>query len=484
MAMTPQQARMKALQLRSLKPELQSVAVEDLVAQIMASEGMGAPGAGVGGLADLFPTKLTAASPAPMRPAMLEAPKPTAQLVPVSNAARPDPRIPVGPTGKTLVTNPASIPLADWQKEMISGMQKGSGAVQPDAREAAVAAAAPAAAPEAAPKPKTASRYRPRLQQKQAQLEQLKASIPPSGETPTKLAYDLDILSREVSELENLVAAEEAAVADPERAAILERQTARLGREEELVEQARKRAPFDALIAGGTALAGARPGESFASALARGLAAGSESYTGARDAREASLRGIEEKRDTFALQRIDAVMKARDEAIAIQKAGGEMTEQQTKLANMSREGAAAAAMAPFKQRAAEAETKTLETGAQYADELAQLKVKRERAEIGSEEALADFRRRPPAPRAGATGTKPTGSVYNAIQSRINTISKLLSDPYTPAADKAAYRTELAQKKRELAYYGGLLGINVPAPAAPAKAAKKTRTYNPKTGKLE
>jgi hypothetical protein len=48
---------------------------------------------------------------------------------------------------------------------------------------------------------------------------------------------------------------------------------------------------------------------------------------------------------------------------------------------------------------------------------------------------------------------------------------LLSDPYTSAADKAELRAELAQKRRELAYYGGLLGINVPAPAAPAKAAK-------------
>lgn len=470
---------MRAMQLREQMPELQNMAVEDLISQVMATEGMGAPGAGGGGLADIFqPARvLTPSSPAPMTAARLQAPKPTSQLVPVSNARRADPRIPVGATGKTLVVNPESIPLADWQKEMIAGMQAGKGTAQPDARESAVAAAAPAAAPEAAPKPKTASRYRAMFEQKQAELEQLKAAVPPSGETPPKLVIDLDVLTREVNQLKGLVAAEEGAVVDADRAAILERQTKRLGREEELVEQARKRAPFDALIAGGSALASARPGESFTSALTRGLQAGSQSYTGARDARETALRGIEERRDAFALQSIDAVQKARDEAIAIQNAGGAMTEQQMRLAGMTRDDANKLALQPFQQRAAKAEASKAETEAEYAPRIAE-------SQLESEGALADYRRRPPPPRAGATGTKPTGSVYNAIQSRINKISTLLSDPYTSAADKAAYRVELAQKKRELAYYGGLLGINVPAAAAPAKAAKPTRTYNPKTGKLE
>jgi hypothetical protein len=278
------------------------------------------------------------------------------------------------------------------------------------------------------------------------------------------MALDLDVLSREVSELQGLVAAEEAAAVDPERAAILERQTQRLGREEELVEQARKRAPFDALIAAGTALGSARPGESFTSALTRGLAAGSEKYTGARDVREQSRRGIEERRDALALQSIDAVQKARDEAIALQNAGAAMTEQQIRLAGITREAATNLALAPFKIRAGKAEASKAETEAEFAP-------KQAAAELESTEALADYRRRPPPPRGGSGAPKPTGSVYSAIQSRINKISTLLSDPYTSAADKAELRAELAQKRRELAYYGGLLGINVPAPAAPAKAAK-------------
>ena len=340
MVMTPQQARMAAIRMRTAKPELQSVAIDDLAAQIMASESEAAPGAGVGALANLFPTRLSPASPAPMRAAELEAPKPTAMIVP--NAARSGPAISVGAGPRS-----ANPPLADWQKEHLARME--AGLAMPEGQAAPVVAAevAPEVVAEAPEAPKFTSRFGPMLKQKEAELEQLKASVPRTGEIPPELTIGLDVLSREVAQLKGLVAAEEGAAVDPERAAILERQTQRLGREEELVEQARKRAPFDALIAGGAALAGARPGESFASALARGLQAGSQTYRGALDAREASLRGIEERRDAFALQSIDAVQKARDEAIALQNAGIAMTERQMRLAGMTREDATAAAIRPF-----------------------------------------------------------------------------------------------------------------------------------------
>jgi hypothetical protein len=377
----------------------------------------------------------------------------------------------VGPTGKTLVTNPASIPLADWQKEMIAGMQKGSGAVQPDARQSAVAAATPAAAPEAAPKPKTTSRYRTMFEQKQAELEQLKAAVPPSGETPPKLAIDLDVLTREVNQLRGLVAAEEGAVVDADRAAILERQTKRLGREEELVEQARKRSPFDALIAGGAALASAKPGESFTSALTRGLQAGSQSYTGARDAREAALRGIEEKRDTFALQSIDAVQKARDEAIAIQNAGGAMTEQQMRLAGMSRDDANKLALQPFQQRAAEAEASEAEIKAETARETidAENAVRRAQAiyyQAGGGRGSS-----------GGSGDKPM--TQNQIQTKIGDLSKErrglmidLNSPATVGAERAAIKLAIQYIDNELGELRGTRSPAAPARAAPVAGAKR------------
>lgn len=375
MVMTPQQARMAAIRLRAAKPELQSVAIDDLVAQIMASESEAAPGAGVGTLANLFPTMLSPASPAPMRAAELEAPKPTAMIIP--NAARSGPAIPVGAGPRS-----ANPPLADWQKEHLARMQAGLAMPEGEAAPVVAAEVAPEVVAEAPEAPKFTSRFGPMLRQKEAELEQLKASVPRTGEIPPELTIGLDVLSREVAQLKGLVAAEEGAAVNPERAAILERQTKRLGREEELVEQARRRAPFDALIAGGAALAGARPGESFASALARGLQAGSQTYRGALDAREASLRGIEERRDAFALQSIDAVQKARDEAIALQNAGLAMTEQQMRLAGMTREDATAAAIRPFAISEAKSKASKAQTEADTAAETIEAENILKRAQAG------------------------------------------------------------------------------------------------------
>jgi len=332
MAMTIQQAQMRALQLRAQRPELQNMAVEDLISQIMATEGAGAPGAGGGGLAEIFqPARLlTPASRAPMEVARLEAPKPTANIVPGAGAdvlrrAREVRDFTVQPA------TPDEIAGANARQQALIAELPTSTAE----RVAAVAAAAPAAPPAGvAEKPKYVSRFRPQLEQKQAELEQLKGSIPAGKEPSVEQASQLRNLSGVVSRLQGMVSAEEGAVVDADRAALLERQAARLGREEELVEKARKRAPFDALIAGGAALAGAKPGESFSSALARGLAAGSEKYTGARDAREEALRGIEEKRDAYTLQKIDALQSARDKAIELANAGVQLTKEEYALANL------------------------------------------------------------------------------------------------------------------------------------------------------
>jgi hypothetical protein len=221
------------------------------------------------------------------------------------------------------------------------------------------------------------------LEQKQADLEQLKASIPAGKEPSAEQASQLRNLSGVVSRLQGIVAAEEGAVVDADRAALLERQTARLGREEELVEKARKRAPFDALIAGGAALAGAKPGESFSSALARGLAAGSEKYTGARDAREAALRGIEEKRDAYTLQKIDAIDSARNKAIELANAGVALTKEGYALAGLEDAdvvalGTQQARIDDAKARASEAQTR-----ADYAEKVIQSGLDVDQAQISN-----------------------------------------------------------------------------------------------------
>jgi hypothetical protein len=414
-----------------------------------------------------------------MEAALLKAPKPTAEIVPgvdvgSSRRSREVRDFTVQPA------TPDEIAGANArQQALIAALPTGT-----EERVPAVAAAAPTAAPaapDAAPKAQYKSRFRPLLEQAEADLqqmnEQLALTVTQDGKPDRELSYNLKIKSGEVSRLKGMVAAEEGAVVDAERAALLERQAARLGREEELIEKTRKRAPFDALIAGGAALAGAKPGESFSSALARGLAAGSEKYTGARDAREAALRGIEEKRDTFATQRMDALDSARNKAIELANAGVALTKEEMALVNSRGEGSLAETIRPFKISAAESEAKTAKVSADYAERNAQ-------ADLAYKDARTKSELRPPSTgTGGSAGNKPSATVYNAISNQVNLLRKAINDPFVSKEDKANYRAQLAQKQEELAYYGRLLGIGAPAAAAPA-GGNKTRTYNPKTGKLE
>ena len=412
---------MRAMQLRSLKPELQNMAVEDLISQIMATEGMGAPGAGGGGLAEIFqPARvLTPSSPAPMEVSRLAAPKPTADIVPGAGAdafrraqevrdftvqpATPDERATANANRQALVDE----------------VRAGAGGSAP-----AVVAAMPVreAAPEAAPKARAvqASRYRPMLEQAEADLQKLDAQqqaiAAQGGTAPPELLSKFENLSGKVSQLKSMVAAEEGAVVSAERAAVLERQTQRLGREKELIEQARKRAPFDALIAGGAALASAKPGESFSSALARGLAAGSQSYTGARDAREVGLRGIEERRDALILQNEDAIEKARSDAIALSRAGVELDKEQFALTKLGRDDVKALATQKADIDLAVANASKAQTEAKFAPLKAQSELNVDQAQIENYRETRGSRGSGVSDRNGIAGGKPLSAAQ--IQLRV------------------------------------------------------------------
>ena len=420
--MTLQQARMEAMRLRTQRPELQNMAVEDLISQIMASEGMGAPGAGGGGLANLFPTQLSPSSPAPMETARLVAPKPTANIVPGAgvDAFRRAQEVRAtterGPTvGERAAAN-ARV------QELIAGLPTGAGerapevAVEVPVREAAPAAtAAPEAAPEAPAKATYRSRFRDMLEQAEADLQKLDAqqqAIAAQGGTASpELVSRFENLSGKVSQLKNMVAAEEGAAVSAERAAVLERQTQRLGREEELIKQSRRLAPGTALMEFGSALAGAKPGESFASALARGLQAGSKSYTGARDAREASLRGVEERRDALILQNEDAIEKARADAIALAKTGVEMDAQQLALTKLKRDDVKALATQKADIDLAVANASKAQTEAANAQAVID-------AGIRESDARAFNLRQPPASGGGSGGYTPSQLFNRANTSRV------------------------------------------------------------------
>ena len=584
MAMTIQQAQLAAMQLRAKRPELQSMAVGDLVAQIMASEGEGQPGAGVGGLANLFATPLSPASPAPMGPGMPPAPKPTAQMFPAANASKaPNPLswMDVQPSSgygvkRATGTHPGiDYPVPNGthigslgpgvvktaKKDDINGnyvvvehlngqstsyshlsalnvkpgqtVEKGDvlgasgntgrvrgknggyhlhlGArdeknkrINPSgvfsnlsalgtapAREPAVAAGIDSAAtPVAAPTGETmdapkgrASRFRPMFEQKQSEFQQrqaeLAAATPKDGKPPQNLVYNLEILSDELRQLKGLVTAEEGAVVDAERAAVLERKASRLGREEELIERTRRLAPGNALIAFGNALAGAKPGEKFASALARGLQAGSESYTGARDTREASLRGVEEKRDAFDIQRMDALDAARERAIILQAGGDERTKGAMTLRAARAAGQLGEILDPFKASVAESEASTAKSTASEAKTKAEKAGASIDAEIAQKLAMAIYYR------AGGGRSDGTGNMtQNQLQTKIGDLSKerrglmiKLNSPTTVGNEKAAVNLAIKYIDAELE---ALRGGRPAAPAASAapRVAPNGRTYIP------
>jgi murein DD-endopeptidase MepM/ murein hydrolase activator NlpD len=585
--MTIQQAQMAAMQLRSKRPDLQNMAVGDLVAQIMSSEGAGQPAAGVGGLANLFATPLSPASPAPMEAAPLVAPKPTAQMFPAANASKaPNPLSWMGanpssgygakrPTGShqgidypvpkgTPIGTPAPGVVEVAKSDPINGnyvvvrhpngqstsyshldgigVEPGQSVNAGDvlgtsgntgrvrgknggyhlhlgardeknnridprrilkdpsvlgtapAREPAVAAGIDSAVtPVAAPTGETmdapkgrASRFRPMFEQKQAEFQQMQAALtaatPEGGKPPAQMAYDLGILSDELRQLKGLVTAEEGAVVDTERAAVLERQASRLGREEELIERTRRLAPGNALIAFGNALAGAKPGEKFASALARGLQAGSESYTGARDTREASLRGIEEKRDVFDIQRMDALDAARDRAIALQSGGDERTKGAMTLRAARAAGQLGETLDPLKVSVAQSEEKVARVTADFAKELKELEVQTGKAAVRASDALADYRKNP---RAGDSGIpKGVATYYAALGAQAKSLrtaadSILITDP----AVKKQYREDLARVMGQMRSIEQQLNLTPAVLSAPA-GGTKVRTYDPKTDTLK
>jgi hypothetical protein len=400
-----------------------------------------------------------------MEAALLKAPKPTAEIVPGVDVgsfrrAREVRDFTVQPA------TPDEIAGANArQQALIAALPTGT-----EERVPAVAAAAPAAPPAGvAEKPKYVSRFRPQLEQKQAELEQLKGSIPAGKEPSVEQASQLRNLSGVVSRLQGMVSAEEGAVVDADRAALLERQAARLGREEELVEKARKRAPFDALIAGGAALAGAKPGESFSSALARGLAAGSEKYTGARDAREEALRGIEEKRDAYTLQKIDALQAARDKAIALSDAGVKLTQEGYAMSKLSNDDIVSLSTRDDVIKTSKATASKAETEALLAPETI-------RTENDLKAAQAAYYRLGGG-RGGSGGGGDKPMTQNQIQTKIGDLNKerrglmiTLNSATTVGAEKAAIKLAIAYIDREL---GELRGTGKPA-GTTGKVLKKEK----------
>jgi hypothetical protein len=206
------------------------------------------------------------------------------------------------------------------------------GVVAPQPREVTPATPAVPGVPLVAPKPASRpSRYQPELDRVLAELGGAKKAMSDAvakGQKPNVAdQIRLDTMQETADRLGALVRAEgspEAEIPEEMRAALEGRQ-ARLARREELLAEARARSPWEALIAGGAALAQGRRGESFGEALTRGLQTGLQEYGRARRAGEEGAESIAEARDQALMDRYNmreqATANARQRALEMMGIG-------------------------------------------------------------------------------------------------------------------------------------------------------------------
>ena len=175
-------------------------------------------------------------------------------------------------------------------------------------------------------------------------------------------------LKERARQLQDRVAAQEGAEVPKEMRAALEGRQERLSRREELLKESKARSPWEALLAGGAAMAQGRPGENFGEALSRGLQAGLQDYGRSRRENVEGVESIGEARDQVVMDRYNALEKARAAAVALVNSGQDVDERTLRLANLTSEGALKAALAPFAVRKGSAEAQSAEFEAKTAPE--------------------------------------------------------------------------------------------------------------------
>jgi hypothetical protein len=295
---------------------------EALVEQIIAkSKGAGAPGTAIGAALMQPPREVTPATPAPMQPGVqLVAPKPVAPP-PAPEQAAPESQAPQRPA-----------PQSSYRQALGS------------------------------------------TQQQIAEVQTALAAMPPGQDNildRTRLQTRLQMLTDRAGMLEGEALATENAQIPEEVRAALENREARLARREERIEESRARSPFEALIAGGAAMAQGRRGENFAEALARGLQTGVQQYGRSRQEREEGIEGVGEARDDLVIKRYDALKQAQNEARNIIRSGRDYDEKTLAIANATEGLIQKTALGQSTLDTAEANAQKAAVGAKYAEAEAQ-----------------------------------------------------------------------------------------------------------------
>lgn len=180
-----------------------------------------------------------------------------------------------------------------------------------------------------------------------------------------ELELAINLAERRLDQQRSIANAEEGATVDPERAALMARQEGRLKSREERIARDEKDAYADALIKGGLALMNPRPGNNFLAALSEGLGQGLETYdaTEARAIEERARLGAET--DALALQKFDALDKARAVARQSILEGKQLDERELRMAGMTDEQMERAATLQARIQRTKAEASKAQTQADY-----------------------------------------------------------------------------------------------------------------------
>lgn len=291
------------------------------------------------------PKMVTPASPAPMKPGVpVMAPRPEAAQLPA----------------------PA-----------VGGPLEKARAAQPPAPAADAAPAPQAPAPEGQRKP-SVSPERIAANQARRDLElitQVIEEIRSTGqEPPPEAKLRLDLAQRKAQTLEAEANAVEAAQIDPEVAKILARQETGIEEERARLAADKARAPWDALTAGGLALMNPRKGANFLGALGEGLGVGLETYDTARAQAAERKARLGKEFDQIALQRIDALEKARQAARDAIRRGDDVDERTLRMSKLTREEIIGQGTQQAAIDLAVANAQKAQTDARYAGPLAESEI--------------------------------------------------------------------------------------------------------------
>lgn len=240
-------------------------------------------------------------------------------------------------------------------------MQPGIPLVAPKPTAMAATPTPEQAAPQRpAPRP---SQFRSMFETARARLGQMEAAMSQAAanKQPVSIADKARLGAQQelVQDLEQRALAQENAAVPEEMLAALAKREERLGRREELLQEAKARSPWEALLAGGAALAQGRRGESFGEALTRGLQVGLQQYGSARRANEEGVEALGEARDETALKRLELSEKARADA-------SNLIDTQNTLQAQAAARKAALIKAGVDEETAEAEVQTGLANAKFA----------------------------------------------------------------------------------------------------------------------